>query len=178
MFVILFSYICGTMKKYFKILLSLLVSSYLLLVPFVALITQFIIHHQNTNIQHHLKKKKILITTLDKSTFDKLCSYDKKEILIDHHLYDIISYQYINKKVILKLYKDTEETHLLNILKIWMKNQKKSEQNTLFFSINAPVENDLKISPNWIYTQQQKNLLPSPPILNGLINHTTPPPKV
>ncbi len=122
------------MKKSIYIFFTLLISIYFLLIPLLLLIQQFYIHQKNQiQIEKEFYSKPIIQKTLSIEEFKKSLLTNKKEIILHHHLYDIVSYKIIKNKVILNIIEDKEETEIIHHLLSFIKTLKHLDLSSYMF---------------------------------------------
>lgn len=71
--------------------------------------------------------------TISKDVFNKSVINSKKEIILDNHLYDIVSYSVDKNVVHLKLYYDKDEENVLGKMKKILSLLKKGDVSSLVF---------------------------------------------
>jgi hypothetical protein len=105
------------MNKVFSRYLLLLLAIYIAAIPLFLSIQQGLIRYENLYIKGDLSNKNILSFELSVDNFIKSKINDGKEILIDNEMYDIVDYDKVGDKIVLKVFKDSEETELLKMFR-------------------------------------------------------------
>lgn len=101
------------MNKVFSRYLLLLLAIYVAVIPLFLSIQQGLIRYENLYLKDDLSNKNIFSFEMNIDDYIKSKINDGKEILIDNEMYDIVDYDKVGDKIVLKIFKDSEETELL-----------------------------------------------------------------
>jgi hypothetical protein len=93
--------------------LLLLLAIYIAAIPLFLSIQQCLIRYENLYIKGDLSNKNIFSFEMNIDDYIKSKINNGKEILIDNEMYDIVDYDKVGDKIVLKVFKDSEETELL-----------------------------------------------------------------
>jgi len=101
------------MNKVFSRYLLLLLAIYIASIPLFLSIQQVLIKYENLYLKDDLSNKDIFSFEMNIDDYIKSKINNGKEILIDNEMYDIVDYDKVGDKIVLKVFKDSEETELL-----------------------------------------------------------------
>ncbi|HPQ08693.1 MAG TPA: hypothetical protein PK995_05655 [Bacteroidia bacterium] len=101
------------MNKVFSRYLLLLLAIYIAVIPLFLSIQRDLIRYENLYLKDDLSNKNIFSFEMKIDDYIKSKINDGKEIQIDNEMYDIVDYDKVGDKIVLKIFKDSEETELL-----------------------------------------------------------------
>jgi hypothetical protein len=101
------------MNKVFSRYLLLFLAIYIAVIPLFLSIQQVLIKYENLYLRDDLSNKNIFSLEMSVDDFNKLKINNGREILIDNEMYDIVDFDKVGDKIVLKVFKDSEETELL-----------------------------------------------------------------
>lgn len=151
---------------------------YLFLFPLLLFVLQVAIQYRNLYQQNIFNPSHSYITqTLSIEEYQKFTINNKKEIILNGQIYDIVSSTQNQSTITLKLYRDIEEQSILNLLKNILHQKKNNFHSFFFFEIIASPP-CYSITFYNIFNQIQKHYIPhSFNLCRAFIEKNTPPPK-
>jgi hypothetical protein len=91
----------------------LLLAIYIAVIPLFLSIRLALVKYENLYLKEDLSNKNIFSYEMSFDDYIKSKINDGKEILIDNEMYDVVDYNKVGDKIILKVFKDSEENDLL-----------------------------------------------------------------
>lgn len=166
------------MKKCYISLLCLFLVVYILFVPLLFNIHQYLIHLKNWNLtEQKIKSDNVIYLKIDSKSFDAAAINQKKEIILNNHLYDIIEYSIKKNTVKLKLLLDDDEEQLISKLKKFLFILKKLNLSSFIFLFNAQFNTMTSLCEKLNYTIHTFIMPTNFNLLSVFIKVSLPPPE-